>query len=93
MTLGFQFLAILPFGVIFRVRFLAISDPAGFLLGGDPAAGSPTATLLRLQPAQRTYHRIQYDSAVSGKPVSRAATGGVCKAPGRIQRALLKCAY
>ena len=70
-----------------------ISDPAGFLLGGDPAAGSPTATLLRLQPAQRTDHRMRYNSAASGRPVSRAATGGVCKAQGRIQRALLTRAY
>ena len=25
-----------------------------YLLGGDPAAGSPTATLLRLHPPQKT---------------------------------------
>jgi len=49
--------------------------------------------LLRLQPAQRTDHRVRYDSVISGRPVSRAATGGVCKAQGRIQRALLTRAY
>ena len=29
------------------------------MLGGDPAAGSPTATLLRLHPPQKTEIRIQ----------------------------------
>ena len=28
-----------------------------FLKGGDPAAGSPTATLLRLHPNHRPYRR------------------------------------
>ena len=28
-----------------------------YVLGGDPAAGSPTATLLRLRPPQRTQIR------------------------------------
>jgi hypothetical protein len=33
------------------------ADLAGFFLGGDPAAGSPTATLLRLFPPHETWIR------------------------------------
>ena len=36
---------------------LAASLAASLIKGGDPAAGSPTATLLRLHPSHRPYLR------------------------------------
>lgn len=59
--------------------------------GGDPAADSPTATLLRLKPPCEAQIRPG-DQASSG-PHSGALTGGVCKEQGRIHRALLRRDY
>jgi len=64
------------------------------LEGGDPAAGSPTATLLRLLPPRRGQVRPDpYRSRASPGPSSGGATGGVCKEQGRIHRALVTRGY
>jgi hypothetical protein len=58
--------------------------------GGDPAAGSPTATLLRLRPSHRARLRrlppLRVGSPTSGAPDSHGVTGGVYKARERIHR-------
>jgi hypothetical protein len=58
--------------------------------GGDPAAGSPTATLLRLRPSHRARLRplrpLRVRSRTSGTPGSHGVTGGVYKARERIHR-------
>ena len=65
--------------------------------GGDPAAGSPTATLLRLHPNHRSYRRrlslLLVDSPVSGKTDFRGVTGGVYKARERIHPSMLISNY
>ena len=52
--------------------------------GGDPAAPSGTATLLRLHPPYQAYlrHRppLRVRQATSGTPNSDGVTGGVYKA-------------
>ena len=61
--------------------------------GGDPATGSPTATLLRLHPSRRPRRRRSPLQAVgvttSGAVNSRGVTGGVYKARERIHRGML----
>ena len=59
--------------------------------GGDPAADSPTATLLRLKPPCGA--QIRPPKAASSGPHSGALTGGVCKEQGRIHRRLLSGDY
>ena len=60
--------------------------------GGDPTAGSPTVTLLRLHPSyQSLFRRLPHEV---GAPTSRATdshgvTGGVYKARERIHRRVL----
>ena len=54
--------------------------------GGDPAAGSPTATLLRLHPSRR--RRLGRLAAASDGADSHDVTGGVYKARERIQGAV-----
>ncbi len=60
--------------------------------GGDPAAGSPTATLLRLRPSHRTRLRplpprqAWVGTRTSGAPDFHGVTGGVYKARERIHR-------
>src|ERR687886_519611 len=58
--------------------------------GGDPAAGSPTATLLRLRPSHQARLRrlppSRVGSPTSGAPDSHGVTGGVYKARERIHR-------
>ena len=65
--------------------------------GGDPAAGSPTATLLRLHPNHRPYRRrlppVMVSSPASGKTDFRGVTGGVYKARERIHRGMLTHGY
>ena len=63
------------------------------ILGGDPAAGSPTATLLRLHPPQKTEIRIQPTTISSSQPFLGGVTGGVCKEQGRIHRAIVTRDY
>jgi len=61
--------------------------------GGDPAAGSPTATLLRLHPSRQSenrYLRPLRVQPVSSTPInSHGVTGGVYKARERIHRSML----
>ena len=61
--------------------------------GGDPAAGSPTATLLRLHPSHRPYHGrlppLRVGTPTSGTANSHGVTGGVYKARERIHRGML----
>ena len=63
------------------------------LKGGDPAAGSPTAALLRLHPNYRAYRRrlppSRVGSPASGKTDIRGVTGGVYKARERIHPGML----
>ena len=65
--------------------------------GGDPAAGSPTATLLRLHPNHRPYRRrlppLLVGSPASGKTDFRGVTGGVYKARERIHPSMLISNY
>ena len=65
--------------------------------GGDPAALSSTATLLRLHPPYQAYlrHRPPFPvrQATSGTPNSGGVTGGVYKARERIHRAMLMRDY
>ena len=64
--------------------------------GGDPTAGSPTVTLLRLHPSHQSLFRRLPPKV--GAPTSRATnshgvTGGVYKARERIHRSVLICDY
>jgi hypothetical protein len=65
--------------------------------GGNPAAGSPTATLLRLNPSHQSYRvqlpplRVSLQS--SGRTDSHGLTGSVYKARERIHRSVLICDY
>ena len=67
------------------------------LKGGDPAAGSPTATLLRLHPNYRPYRRrlplVRVGSPALGKTDFRGVTGGVYKARERIHPSMLISNY
>ena len=66
------------------------SDPQK---GGDPATGSPTATLLRLHPNCRPYHGqllpLRVSPPASGTANFRDVTGGVYKARERIHPSML----
>ena len=62
-------------------------------LGGDPAAGSPTATLLRLNPPCEAQIRHGRFDHASSKPHSGGSTGSVCKEQGRIHRTMMTCGY
>ena len=61
--------------------------------GGDPAAGSPTATLLRLHPSRRPGRGrpppFRVGQPASGRAYSHGVTGGVYKARERIHRGVL----
>ena len=76
-------------------RSLKVNNKGKFLSckGGDPAAGSPTATLLRLHPNHRAYRRrmpqLLVGSPASGKTDFRGVTGGVYKARERIHPGML----
>ena len=69
-----------------------------FLLkGGDPATGSPTATLLRLHPNHEPYRGrlppLRVSSTSSSTAHFRDVTGGVYKTRERIHRNMLICDY
>ena len=70
-----------------------VATTANPLKGGDPAAGSPTATLLRLNPSHRPDRRcsppVMVRVTASGKANSHGLTGGVYKARERIHRGML----
>ena len=61
--------------------------------GGDPAPGSPRATLLRLHPNYQPYlgslPLLRVSSTASGTTDFRGVTGGVYKARERIHRGML----
>src|SRR5512144_1808651 len=63
------------------------------LKGGDPAAGSPTATLLRLHPSRGPDRGrlppLRVGAPASGRTNSHGVTGGVYKARERIHRGVL----
>ena len=61
--------------------------------GGDPAARSRTATLLRLHPNHQPQLRAWSISGTSVASGFRGVTGGVYKARERIHRSLLICDY
>src|ERR1700736_96073 len=67
------------------------------LKGGDPAAPSGTATLLRLHPPHRAHLRhlrpLRVRPATSGAPDSGGVTGGVYKAREHIHRGVLTHGY
>ena len=76
-------------------RFLRIFDHPRVLYsslqkGGDPAAGSPTATLLRLRPSHcarlRPLGPLRVPTRTSGAHSFHGVTGGVYKARERIHR-------
>ncbi len=61
--------------------------------GGDPAAGSPTAPLLRLHPNHLSHQRLlsprTFTSPALGVTNSHGVTGVVYKARERIHRGML----
>ena len=63
------------------------------LKGGNPAAPSDTATLLRLSPSQKSrlgrWPPLRVGMTSSSAPSSRGLTGGVYKARERIHRGVL----
>ena len=63
------------------------------LKGGDPAAPSDTATLLRLHPSHQSYLRrlppLRVSSPTLGTPDSHGVTGGVYKTRERIHPDML----
>ena len=69
------------------------SAAQGLQKGGDPAAGSPTATLLRLHPSHQSLlgglPPLRVGTATSGATDSHGVTGGVYKARERIHRGML----
>ena len=86
--------------VQFLLQITCVGRPGGtgciLFKGGDPAAGSPTATLLRLHPShhpllRRLPHKV--GSPTSGANDSHGVTGGVYKARERIHRSVLISDY
>ena len=61
--------------------------------GGDPATGSPTATLLRLHPNHKSYRGkmplLRVSPPTSSTTYFRDVTGGVYKTRERIHRGVL----
>jgi hypothetical protein len=62
-------------------------------VGGDPSAGSPTDTLLRLSPPCRISVRKPQSEISLLRPYSGGLTGGVCKEQGHIHRLMLTSDY
>ena len=77
----------------FHVNELTIVILLAPYKGGDPAAGSPTATLLRLHPNHQSHYKhlppLRVSPALSSATNFRDVTGGVYKARERIHRGLL----
>src|ERR1039457_5655297 len=75
------------------VTLISQTPPTFSYKGGDPAAGSPTATLLRLHPNHEPYLGRLLPLRVSAPASSavhfRDVTGGVYKARERIHRSVL----
>ena len=77
----------------YRMNRLQMALKGNDYVGGDPAAGSPTATLLRLLPPCKPQIRHDPKERASPKAHSDGATGGVCKEQGRIHRAMMTRGY
>ena len=77
--------------VVFEKQAVGTCVPDLLLKGGNPAAPSGTATLLRLSPSQRSCFRRRM--ATSSTPFSHGLTGGVYKARERIHRGVLTHDY
>src|SRR5688500_13232696 len=79
-------------GLSYGIRPIARRDPlySSLRKGGDPAAGSPTATLLRLRPSHcarlRPLGPSRVPARTSGAHSFHGVTGGVYKARERIHR-------
>ena len=71
----------------------APKDSTNLQKGGDPAAPSDTATLLRLHPSYQSLLKdlppLRVSAAISGATDSHGVTGGVYKARERIHPCLL----
>ncbi len=84
-----------PIGVggVSGVVCAAPGEPVCSLKGGDPAAPSDTATLLRLHPSHEPYRGrrppLQVRLTTSGRTHSHGVTGGVYKTRERIHRGML----
>src|SRR5258708_33616774 len=80
-----------------RPSLLQAGTTGHSLKGGDPAAPSGTATLLRLHPPHRAHLRhlrpLRVRPATSGAPDSGGVTGGVYKAREHIHRGVLTHGY
>ncbi len=78
---------------VLRIWILNLARRFTFQKGGDPAAGSPTATLLRLHPSHQALlgdlPPLRVGTATSGATDSHGVTGGVYKARERIHRGML----
>ena len=78
-------------------KLVSIFTVLVILKGGDPATGSPTATLLRLHPNHKSYRSNLPPRGVSPATSSttyfRDVTGGVYKTRERIHRSILICDY
>ncbi len=72
-----------------------VKRPPVDYVGGDPSAGSPTDTLLRLNPPCQTQVRTPHleREKPSLRPNSDGLTGGVCKEQGHIHRGMLTRDY
>ena len=73
-----------------------VHDPTSLSIsvkGGDPTAGSPTVTLLRLHPSRCPIRGrlppLRVSPPTSGPNNSHGVTGGVYKARERIHRGML----
>ena len=62
-------------------------------IGGDLTAGSPTVTLLRLNPPHLPLARLSLITEASLKASLDGLTGGVCKEQGHIHRAMMTRDY
>ena len=75
----------------------ASRDTVRSIKGGDPAAASATATLLRLRPSYRPrlgqMPPVRVSSLTLGVANFHDVTGGVYKTRERIQRAVLTHVY
>ena len=73
------------------LKSLKVAGSKGYSLkGGNSAADSPTATLLRLSPSHKRYlsHPIPKNKAPSGITYFHGLTGGVCNSRERIHRSM-----
>jgi len=78
-------------------KLVSISTVSVIIKGGDPATGSPTATLLRLHPNHKSYRGkmplLRVSPPTSSTTYFRDVTGGVYKTRERIHRSVLICDY